>query len=176
MVIIVTGVIGTGKTTVCRKLVEMLRSRGYSCGGILTYKADNENIIVKDIQSGQTEVLAGSSTVYDGPSTPRYSFNPEGIEFGLRAIDRQSTADVLIVDEIGHLELRGEGFFQVPELIKSGGIKNCVLVIRQQLLSHFLSELDVVEPVVYEVTIDNRDRLSRVIMGALEDRLTEMAG
>ena len=54
MVIIVTGAIGIGKTTVCRKLIEIVRNRGYTCGGILTYKAPDKGIIIEDIQSGES--------------------------------------------------------------------------------------------------------------------------
>ena len=39
MVIIVSGDIGVGKSTVCRQLVQIMRDNGLSCGGILTFKS-----------------------------------------------------------------------------------------------------------------------------------------
>ena len=53
MVIIITGAIGIGKTTVCEKAVKIVRSSGYSCGGILTHKAADGSLIALDIQTGE---------------------------------------------------------------------------------------------------------------------------
>ncbi len=130
MVIIVSGAIGIGKTSVCRKLIELVKKQGFTCGGILANKAAISSLVVEDIQSGKTETLASTDNVYNGPRTPKYSFNPKGIDFGIQAIDGGTSADILVVDELGHLELRGEGFVRVLDIIKSGKAKNCVLVIR----------------------------------------------
>jgi nucleoside-triphosphatase THEP1 len=53
VIIIITGAIGIGKTTVCEKVIELVRSSGYSCGGILTHKAAYERLIASDIQTGE---------------------------------------------------------------------------------------------------------------------------
>jgi len=59
--------------------------------------------------------------VYHGPRTAKYSFKPKGIDFGIQTIDKGTSATILVVDEIGHLELRAEGFVQILELIKGRG-------------------------------------------------------
>lgn len=166
MVIVVTGEIGIGKTTVCRKLVELLRNQGHDCGGILTYKAPDQGIIIEDIESGAVETLASVTNVYDGPRTGKYFFNRQGIEFGVAAINRGAAASVLIVDEIGYLELRGEGFANILGLLKKGKVKDCVLVIRRELLPDFLPQLPA-QPLVCEATTNSRNRLPREIGSAL---------
>ena len=165
MVIIVTGNIGIGKTTVCQKLIEIVRNQGYTCGGILTSKAD-KGIIIEDIQSGQKETLASINDVYHGPHTTKYSFNPDGIDFGIQVIDKGTSAAILVVDEIGHLELRGEGFAKILELIKAGKVKDCILVIRRELLPAFLRQLPTT-PLVFETTISNRNQLPQEIGSVL---------
>jgi len=166
MLTIVTGATGIGKTTVCRRFIEIARSRGYVCGGILTYKSADEDIIIEDIESGVTETLASIDNVYHGLHTAKYFFNPRGIDFGIRAIDKGASMAILIVDEIGHLELRGEGFTKVPELIKAGKAKECVLVIRKELLPDFLPLLPPA-PLVFETTINNRNQLPQKIGSVL---------
>ncbi len=162
MIIIVTGDIGIGKTTVCRKLIEILRNEGHTCGGILTYKDVDESIIIEDIQSGEKEVLASTKNVYLGPHTPKYFFNPKAIEFGIRAIDRGSSSDILFGDEIGYLELRGGGFVEILELIKAEKVKNSILVIRKELLSAFSARLGS-RPLILETTSNNRNELPEKI-------------
>lgn len=162
MVIIVSGAIGVGKTSVCRKLVELVRKQGFICGGILTNKAANNSLIIEDVRSGKTETLASTDNVYDGPRTPKYSFNPKGIDFGLKAINEGASADILVVDELGHLELRGEGFSKVFDIIRAGKVKDCVLVIRTELLPAFLPHLPK-NPVIFETTLENRNQLPEKI-------------
>ena len=88
MVIIVTGGIGAGKTTVCSKLISVVRNKGITCGGILTCKAIDKSITIEDIQSGEKETLASISKSRVGPRTPRYFFNPKGIAFGIQSIEK----------------------------------------------------------------------------------------
>ena len=158
MVIIVTGTIGIGKTTVCEKVINIARSKGYSCGGIITRKTRNEDIIIEDIQTGAIETLASISNIYQGPRTAKYFFNPEGIDFGIQAIDRGTASDILLVDELGHLELSGDGFARVIEQVATGKVKNCILVIRKELLSAYLPKLGA-KVAVFETTIKNRNQL-----------------
>jgi len=169
MVIIVTGAIGVGKTSVCRKLIEIALNQGFTCGGILTDKATSSSLIVEDISSGKTETFASTDNVYDGPRTPKYSFNPRGIDFGLQAIAKGVSADILVVDEFGHLELRGEGFARALDIIKAGKIKNCILVIRTELLPAFLPLLPP-NPLIFEATLENRDQLPEEIANKIIKR------
>ena len=158
MVIIVTGAIGVGKTTVCDKVVKIAQSQGYSCGGIITYKNQKGDIIIQDVQTDETTTLASISNIYKGPRTAKYFFNPVGIDFGIQAIDRGTASDLLVVDELGRLELNGEGFAKVIEENIAGKVENCLMVIRKELLSAFLKHLSVTTS-VFETTINNRNQL-----------------
>ena len=165
MIVVISGALRAGKTTVCRKLIQIARNHGYACGGILSYQAPDRDIRIEDIQSGATERLASVNDIYDGPRTQRYCFNPEGIEFGNQAIDRGISAAILVIDEIGHLELSGEGFASALGLIKAGSVRNCILVIRSELLGAFLPQLP--NALVFSVTMDNRERLAYEISSVL---------
>jgi len=166
MVIIVTGAIGVGKTTVCEKVVNILQSSGCSCSGILTYKAPDESLTILDIQTGEKRALASTDKIYHGPHTDRYFFNTEAINFGIRAIDKGTSSDVLIVDEVGYLELGGEGFVKSLELIRAGRVRNSILVIRKELLSAFLAQLGD-KPTIFETTIGTRNQLPQKICSLL---------
>ena len=167
-----TGAVGIGKTTVCEKAIEIARGQGYSCGGIIARKTQNEDIVIEDVQTGETEILASTSNKYRGPHTAKYFFNPEGIDFGIQAVDRGTASDILLVDELGHLELRGEGFAGVIKQIAAGQVKTCiVVVIRKELLPAFLPQFGAATS-VFETTIDNRDQLPREIGPVLAGAVT----
>ncbi len=170
MVIIVTGAIGIGKTTVCRQVIGIVRGEGYPCGGVLTDKSPDGGIIIEDIQTGERETLASAGDVYGGPRAPKYSFSQEGIAFGLGAIADGLSSRLLLDDEFGYLELRGEGFAPVLEPITAGRVGACILVIRRGLLPAFLSRLGAT-PLVFETTTSNRHRLPQEIASVLLDEL-----
>ena len=170
MNIIITGEIGVGKTTVCEKVIRMAESGGYTCGGILTPKVLNGGVIcgidIIDIQSGERETLASVHNVYRGPRAGKYCFNPDGIGFGISAIEKGRSSDILLVDEIGHLESRGEGFANVLALIGAGEVKSSIVVIRKELLSAFLPQLGA-GPYVFETTPNTRDELPQKVYSSL---------
>jgi len=172
MVIIVTGAIGIGKTTVCKEVIKIIRNQGYSCGGIITHKIQNEDIAIEDIRTGKTNHFASTRNMYKGPRTEKYFFNPEGIQFGIQAIDRGISSDILLVDEIGQLELGGQGFAKIIDWISTGKINNCIVVIRKALLSYFLPRLGT-EISVFETTIDNRNQLPVEISRAFSRAITQ---
>ena len=165
MNIIVTGVVGIGKTTVCEKVIHMAKSLGYSCGGILTPKS-KEGIIIVDVQTGERKVLASINNIYQGPHIGKYFFNPDAIEFGTRAIDRGISSDILCVDEVGYLELKGEGFIKILELIRAGKVKNSILVVRKELLPAFSARLGS-NLLIVETNIYNRNQLPQKICALL---------
>ncbi len=170
MNIVITGETGVGKTTVCEKVIRMAKRGGHTCGGILTHKVLDDGVIcgidIVDIQSREKEILASIHDIYRGPCVGEYSFNPDGIRFGIRAIEKGRSSDILVVDEIGHLELEGKGFARVLALIRSGEVRDAILVIRKSLLSAFLPQL-CAGLLVLETTPKTRDGLPKKIYSCL---------
>lgn len=166
MNIIVTGDIGIGKTTVCKKVIDIARSQRYICGGVITYKSRDVDIIIQNVRTGETRILSSTKDIYPGPRTTKYYFNPEGVDFGIESIDGSVSSDVTIVDELGHLELHGQGFTRVVEQVGIGTFKNCILVIRKELLPSYLPRLGV-EIMIFETTLVNRNQLPGKVSLAL---------
>lgn len=176
MNIIVTGSIGVGKTTVCRKVADLSKSAGHSCGGVLSYKAPDGGIMVVDVSTERVERLAGAGDLYDGPRVGKYHFSRAGIDFGNLAIDRGAASDILFVDEVGPLELAGKGFVKALELLGEGRAQRCVTVVRKELLPAFSTRLGW-PAVVLETTSGNRDELPHIICSLLlEGRLQAGGG
>ncbi len=174
MVIIITGEIGSGKTTVCQKLLRRAQSKGVPCGGIITSKAPDGSIIIEDVKTGNCQTFASTEAKYDGPCTGKYYFNPAAIDFGVQAIDSGAADDILFVDEIGYLELRGKGFSRATEVINTRKAKQAILVIRKELLPLFLPRLSS-KPLVFEVTVANRNELPKQVWSHLFRSTAETA-
>lgn len=158
MLIVVTGEVGIGKSTVCRKVINLYRGQGYDCGGVISYKDGVGDIIAEDIFLGTTVTLASRRRIYNGPQVGAYFFNPDGIAFGMEALNRAVDLPLIVVDEIGPLELAGDGFSNSTAIISQRQNGNCIVVIRNNLLHSFLPRLGG-KPLVFETTTDNRDAI-----------------
>lgn len=140
-----------------------MRGNKLVCGGILTFKSADGGIIIEDVRSGEKASLAKlNDGTSHGPSTTRYLFNHNGIDFGIQALSQAISADVTVIDELGQLELRGEGLIPALDMIKSGQFKNCVLVIRKALLPFYLPQF-AIPYCVFETTLENRNELPQEI-------------
>ena len=172
MLVVLTGKVGVGKSTICRKVIGLCRNRGYSSGGVLTYKDGDGDILARDVHRGTEMTLASRNREHGGPRAGAYSFNPEGLAFGMDALNRGADLPLLVVDEIGPLELAGSGFANAVPLVRHRKTGHCIVVIRSNLLDSFLPQLGGA-PLVFETTTSSRDdipfRIAQILTPALPD-------
>jgi nucleoside-triphosphatase len=160
--LILTGERQAGKSTLCRRLAESLRGEGFTVGGVWTetQKTNNQTeLILHDVSTDAAVTLASSAwEPQGGPRQGRFQFSWEGIYAGIKSIGRGMNADLLIVDEIGPLELQGQGFFPVLHTLRRA--HHCLLVVRPELVDqarHFLVLRDDYQTVT--VLPENREQL-----------------
>lgn len=182
MFAVLTGPVHVGKTTVCRAVADLAKQRGYCVRGILTPPILDKSgirlgIEALDLATGERRVLArvwypddrarGSveharSGEHAGPHVGPYYFDPEALQWGQDVVARAigMGCDLLIIDEIGRLELEQDtGFHQVLDLLRTSVIPRCLLVVRATLLDAFRRRIPELEFLIFEVTVDNRYKL-----------------
>jgi nucleoside-triphosphatase len=169
MRILLTGRPGSGKTTVCTRVVEIARERGLTCYGVITHRLrkgqEAASLVVEDLSTRETRILAKKREDTDGKEgviSCSFAFDRGSIEFGKRALERGG--DLLVIDEIGNLEINGEGFTNAMDAFSSR--ENSILVVRSEL-SEIISEK--LKCGFREVMIDekNRDDLPEAIFGMM---------
>lgn len=114
-VIFITGDLHSGKTSLAGRLVDRFRSCGYRIAGILSKGFWQDDIRssfeVEDLFSRRTALLATRTSEFESHGMA-FSFKQDGIETGRLALQPEicRKADVVIIDEIGKLELNGDGW------------------------------------------------------------------
>ena len=110
--IIIHGGIGTGKTRLAERLAATLRGRKITVGGIISPRilSDGETIgyRARDIDTGAERLFA----TLNPPGIPigKFYLSEDALAFALTVIERASaTAQVVLLDEVGRLELAGKG-------------------------------------------------------------------
>ena len=116
----VTGRPKSGKTTLIRKVVEELKEMGLRVGGFVTPEEKEHGtrtgFHVQDLESGKVAVLAVAGG--GGPRVGKYGVDVKSFEgIALPVMERFKEYDVIVVDEIGRMELESAGFADALEEI-----------------------------------------------------------
>ncbi len=136
--VIIHGGIGAGKTGIARMLSDMLAEQRIVVGGILSPRlVDGDETVgysIRDILSGEERPFAALEP--PGIATGRFYITRDGIDFARRAIERAArTAQVVFVDEVGRLELIGEGHAPaLRELLCSCALP--IILVRSEFVTH----------------------------------------
>jgi nucleoside-triphosphatase len=159
-----TGRAGVGKSSVILRVVNSLRGDGYKLGGMVSREVREKGVRVgfrvEDIQSDKWGWLAQVDRSA-GPRVGKYRVDLKGLEIvGVKGILRAvEESDVIVVDEIGPMELFSSGFKDaVKRGISSGKPMLGTVHFRSRdplirtIKSHGASE-------IIEVTLNNRDRV-----------------
>lgn len=170
--VLLTGERQVGKTTVCWRVAELARGLGYDPAGVLTpvipdeegFPATRHALMVSD---GQQRLLAQAEGDLGGPCTRRYSFNADVFSWviaRLRGAISQG-CDLLIVDEIGPLELeQGRGLAPLLSNLSLGVHPRLLLVVRPELTGQLRKRLPAIPYRTFTVTQENRQALPRAIV------------
>lgn len=173
--IILSGPIGSGKTTAVRRAVELLGPQGVACAGIAGVPVLDEagqrlGIDALDLSTGRRRRLARFVGA-GGQVCPAYEFDRRAFSWARgvlrRAID--AGAPLLVLDEIGPLELRhGRGYAPALERVLSGAVPLALLVVREPLLPRLLERLFGHQFETIHLTLEDRDsapeRIARAVL------------
>jgi nucleoside-triphosphatase THEP1 len=176
-VFIVTGTVGEGKTAWLAKLTGLLTEKGVRAGGILALRIVEDGRTtgydVSDITSGKrTPFLRHTGSERMG--VERFTVNDDGFAAGLRALDPEANRDkdVVIVDEIGPLELRGMGWSErLTGLLHETGVI-LIIAVRKNLTDAVIEKFGIPGAVVIDVAAGEVVRYADQIAGLTHKKST----
>jgi nucleoside-triphosphatase THEP1 len=138
--ILFTGRKHSGKTTAANRLARQVRLKGFIVAGLLAPAVYKDSRLVgfgavdlmrdKQIDLANRRIATGKRE--------RWAFTEAGLKLGKTALNPSaaSSADLIIVDEFGPLELDGRGWRKEVDLLLASTDVPIVLVVRQELEEH----------------------------------------
>ena len=169
-VLILTGRPGVGKTTVLAKTVSNLRGRNVSVGGMFSREVRENGFRVGfeivDLSTAKVGCLAHVDQK-DGPQLGKYRVNLTDLEaIGAQAINSAiESCDVVVIDEIGPMELFSSKFKKVAETALNSN-KLIIAVVHEKAQDKLVTEAKSRNDAeVLTVTTENREDLSNVLEG-----------
>jgi len=159
--LMITGPVGIGKSTLAARLVERAFHEKLKVAGVLSPRIwENDETVgynITDVGSGKTAPLAlveKKLSEYDlsendfhyftpdffGGRSCRFHFLTSGFDLGNNILNKlkgeKEKFDVIIIDEIGFLELKGEGLFQAVSLLRDiGNFHGLIIVLTRDFLA-----------------------------------------
>lgn len=148
--IIISGPIDSGKTTYLHRLIAHYEREGASIGGVTAearYAGGRKcGYDIRDIASGQQTALVRSSpgSTYPGgeavQAVGRFVLLNSGIEFSKDALEAGLACEVLCLDEIGPLEMRGGGHMPILQRIL-GRYRGLLILVARESVAEELANL-----------------------------------
>jgi nucleoside-triphosphatase len=165
--IAVTGSPGIGKSTLVAKVAA---TAGMRVGGMLArdkrYKDRRVGFELLDLASGAIGVLADETG--SGPQLGKYRVHPEDLDgIGAQAVENALNCDLIVVDEVGPMELSSKRFVYAVEMAMASS--RPMLVVLHEWSNHRLAKKIRSTFHVITVTRENRealiDEISRALFG-----------
>jgi nucleoside-triphosphatase len=163
-VLVLTGAPGVGKTTLLTKIVDALKAKGISVGGMISREVRVDNVRVGfeilDLANGRHGWLAHVNG-QSGPQVGKYYVNLDDLDaIGAVAITQAiEKCSVIAIDEIGPMELYSQKFKQAVVQALEG--KKLVLVVvhgkaNDPLVTQVKRRVDAE---IFNATFSNRENL-----------------
>jgi nucleoside-triphosphatase THEP1 len=167
MIFVLSGPVHGGKTTFLESSLARRAAHGLACGGFLSVATADANgakgYDLIEIQTGRRHVFLRREGGPDAERTGPFFFVPETLGLARTIIREAAPGELLIVDEVGPLELRGGGLW--PALLETVGRpgRNILLVVREEILEDVVAALGPGAPLIFDV----RDPDAQKVMDGL---------
>ena len=169
-VVIITGELHQGKTTFALKVVGKLLEKNISITGFLAIAKNRDGkrcgFDLMEVGKSGTIELCSDKPDEKRQSFGKYYFNPEAIDTGksLLSPENLSGKQAAVVDEIGPLELRGEGWSSaIDGICQSSGILQ-IWVVRKGIIDAVLKKWNAGKAFIFDIATDTEDEAVNLIM------------
>jgi nucleoside-triphosphatase len=139
-IFLVTGVSGSGKTTFCREMARAAQRHAWQIAGLLSLPEftgpEKTGIWAQDLRSGEKRLLASVKRQEENDLLfGKWFFNRQMLDWGNDVLKASIPCDLLVVDELGPLELKlSQGWTNALDVIRTGRYRLALVVIRPELL------------------------------------------
>lgn len=166
--VVLTGPPNCGKTGAIIDLVRAMKRRDVPVAGFVQpglFENDRKvGFTIRDLSTGEETVLARLGERATGSYGTRFQFSEEGFALGRDALRSAGPGSVLVLDEIGPVELRGEGHMPaVRAALESKELLGAVIVVRRSLIPTLLADLGASDAVVIDIEVCGEEAANRVI-------------
>lgn len=155
MIFILTGPVHSGKTTTLKRAVQEFKKAKLDIAGFLSeavFKGQERiGYDLFDLKKEKSIPLIRRAGKKDWQRVGSYFFVPSGLEEAKGIISRSQDADICVLDEVGPLELSGNGFWPALKPVLFPPLIPFLITMRKSILEDFLGILAKVDTRVFDM-------------------------
>lgn len=178
-IFLLTGPTQSGKTTLLKSLVSLLSERGIRTGGFLApgtfSNGQRDEIFLDPLPGGGRSMLAESRPQPGWIPFRKFYFNPAALRLGNQLL-KDATGDhppaLLILDEVGPMEMKGQGWYPSLERLKDEVRLIQVWVVRDKLTREVHMNYMIPVQNIFRVSETRAEDLLEVLTHALHQEQT----
>ena len=155
-VIIISGDTQSGKSSFLTQIQQALEKRGIGQVGFITDSLYEEDEIIghviNKLSDGDKFRISFREPKENAQKIGRFYLMNNGLEFGkniISEINNSDSKDVVIIDEIGKLEIDGGGWSAEVKELLSDKSKTIILIVRGKYLDEFVDRFGVNSPYIF---------------------------
>ncbi len=174
-VIIITGNVQEGKTSFLVELIELLKKNKIKVDGFVARGVHDEHgrigYDLEHLIDGERQVYIRNSPSKGWLQYGKYYFNPKGEEFGRRILESINidNNDLLVIDEIGPVELKGKGWsLDIERLLDTSRMVQ-LWVVRRPLLKKVIRQWNVGNILVLDICSDSLEDSTEEVISFLKN-------
>ncbi len=141
-VVVITAEKGGGKTAFMKKIVSFLSENGIPHTGFFadgSWHDGERSAFSLCVVPEMTSIILCDRRNPDWPRHGRFRYNPAALELGRSAVERALPGEIIVMDEIGLQELRGEVW--ADALTAALGKKNTLLLsVRRRVVDDIMAK------------------------------------
>lgn len=170
--LLLTGATGIGKSTVALATVQLLRKQGWTVSGLICRKRIQAGKIMgidglclktdRHICLAERISKDASPANKDSFLIGSYRFYPDSITEALATLGRHSESDLVVFDEVGHLELAGRGMAPALKILAAESPSRMIVIVRDTLKEQMPPLAPNARWETVRVTQANRDHLPEI--------------
>lgn len=157
-VFIVSAPIGAGKTSYVKSLIKLFREENISVGGIFSERVMEDSVAIGydlvDIEKEKKTVLMRQGWHDRMETVGRFSVFSEGIAMGRSILRRDSVSwnKIIVIDEIGHLELGGRGWADCFSSLLDKNKGSIIITVRENLTEEVVKKWNLKNYSVFHIS------------------------
>lgn len=169
----VTGSVGCGKTSLVEEAAHLLKTEGVSVAGLIApplyEEKQRRGYIARDLRTGEERVLALTTPFNTPLRQGSFYFVEDSFRWAEELFSMGLDSEVFVLDEVGRLELRGEGYCQLMRTVLRQYRGCFIFTARREILQQLTSQFKVGRVEVIDIEEEENPllRLTELVTAAL---------